>query len=915
MTRKSLLMAVPVTVLAFLLLAQVALAQCRVEGTVVSADGMPIAGATVTLQGPDTDKPLTTSTDAEGRYAFENVKAGIRARIVAMRGSQRVAVTYPLVSLWVERVDLKERLLPAVPRSTEDVLAQDGVAGTVGGFVRLANGAAVPAARVIIESTTLATWTDSAGRFVFSGLRPGVHIGLQAFATGFEPARRDFEVASGETNDVDVTIAPASADAQGDDEQALGPSSDLLAQPDGSGPAHVPAVGAADPIRALQTRPGVAASLEDAESLLVRGGATGETEVLWDGRHLYQFDHAFGRLAGYDGRAVRDVTFSPSALSAGEGGWLAGTLRLTGESNPARRPTGLAEFSLLGVGARVAVPLGDRLSVQLATRRSPTSIYDEALDLFGPVSGVSVRDRSSRLDRSAAAPRSSFYDVNGKFDLAVGRADSVAVSFYDGRDIVNNSRDLPNGSVSGSIAAVSGFQPQPDALVQVTDLNRWTTTGFSGVWTRQWARGVSTTLSVGRSEYETSGERSWLLTSASAGAGYTDAALRGGSYGILETNELVDITSKLDGAFQLGFDHAITFGGQISSLDVTYDATTEVWGGVGRAATMANLLDRHSSDRVISAYGQDLWRPAARLTISPGARIAHYALSGATYLDPRVSAGYQLTPLFRVTGGWAVNHQAINRIVREDRTHGDGAFWDLSDGSVVPVATANQVTAGGIVESPGVRFEFEGFYKRLDDLTMVAPRLYPGVLPAGVSDALFHNGSGTARGVELRVQCAVPRNGLWAGYTLSDSEYRFPTLEASAFPAPLDQRHEFKVGDTIVLASDWTLTGTLVAASGRPNTPATGVEAVWFPTGRAVNQVAFGAKNSGRLAPYHRLDLSTQRTFRFGRLQTDLGVTVFNVYDRDNIWNFDYEAAGDSLTVNDVLLMGRAVNVFVKVGY
>jgi hypothetical protein len=79
--------------------------------------------------------------------------------------------------------------------------------------------------------------------------------------------------------------------------------------------------------------------------------------------------------------------------------------------------------------------------------------------------------------------------------------------------------------------------------------------------------------------------------------------------------------------------------------------------------------------------------------------------------------------------------------------------------------------------------------------------------------------------------------------------------------------------------------------------------------------VTFGEKNGSSLPAYHRLDLSAQYDFALGRVLTSLGTTVFNVYDRDNVWYKDYEYATDSLTSNDVLFMGRAVNVYLRVGF
>ena len=68
-----------------LALAHAAAAQCRIEGVVHAEGGGPVAGAVVQLDTLErhtkSAKALTVTTDAEGRFAFDNVTPGRRVRI------------------------------------------------------------------------------------------------------------------------------------------------------------------------------------------------------------------------------------------------------------------------------------------------------------------------------------------------------------------------------------------------------------------------------------------------------------------------------------------------------------------------------------------------------------------------------------------------------------------------------------------------------------------------------------------------------------------------------------------------------------------------------------------------------------------------------------------------------------------
>ena len=57
-----------------------------------------------------------------------------------------------------------------------------------------------------------------------------------------------------------------------------------------------------------------------------------------------------------------------------------------------------------------------------------------------------------------------------------------------------------------------------------------------------------------------------------------------------------------------------------------------------------------------------------------------------------------------------------------------------------------------------------------------------------------------------------------------------------------------------------------------------------------------------------------QGDFRFLGMSNTVGVTAFNVYDRQNVWYRSYQTFGGTGAANDVTLMGRAINVFVRLG-
>ena len=71
-------------------------------------------------------------------------------------------------------------------------------------------------------------------------------------------------------------------------------------------------------------------------------------------------------------------------------------------------------------------------------------------------------------------------------------------------------------------------------------------------------------------------------------------------------------------------------------------------------------------------------------------------------------------------------------------------------------------------------------------------------------------------------------------------------------------------------------------------------------------------KNNLRLPAYHRLDLSARYRFSLGRYDGDVGVSLFNAYDRANVWYRQFQLDTTPPVVTDVNYVGRVLNLSVR---
>src|ERR1051326_4114885 len=123
-------------------------------------------------------------------------------------------------------------------------------------------------------------------------------------------------------------------------------------------------------------------------------------------------------------------------------------------------------------------------------------------------------------------------------------------------------------------------------------------------------------------------------------------------------------------------------------------------------------------------------------------------------------------------------------------------------------------------------------------------------------DNAFTFGKGWSYGTELFLKKRTGRFTGWIGYTLSWTYRQVDSLNlGKTFPAKYDRRHDLSVALTYDYKMQWTFGTVFVFATGNTATLPTS----WYTIeGQVIPE--YGERNSYRMAPYHRLDLSVTYT-------------------------------------------------------
>ena len=220
-----------------------------------------------------------------------------------------------------------------------------------------------------------------------------------------------------------------------------------------------------------------------------------------------------------------------------------------------------------------------------------------------------------------------------------------------------------------------------------------------------------------------------------------------------------------------------------------------------------------------------------------------------------------------------------------------------------PVSSSIQYVAGLSYETPNYLFDVEAFYKDLDNVTEFSLRIEQDRGSINYTENFF-TGTGIAKGVEFLAQKKYGQFTGWISYTLSRTTSNIEAFGDYDFYAAQDVTHEYKQVLTYKWRN-WDFGATWIYATGRPYTAAEGGYSLTLLDGTTADYVNVSAKNGARFPDYHRLDVAATYNFRAGDRSTgSLGLSLFNAYNRGNVWYYEYEIVDNEVLETPVYLLG-----------
>lgn len=660
--------------------------------------------------------------------------------------------------------------------------------------------------------------------------------------------------------------------------------------------ANLPVLGELDIFRNLQLFPGISGTDNSSSGLVIRNSPADQTLVTFDGFSILDLDHFFGMFSAINSKVVKDIQVYKGGFEAKYGNRVSGLVEITGKSGDLSKPAVHFNLNMLSANLVVQIPLFKKATLLLAARRSyndivKTSLYHQIFDnVKSPIdNNYWLVNGTVRYLPNQLEPVFNFYDINLKLNVPLSKKDMLSVSYYVGKDNLD------------FLDSASTVQYE---YLMLENMN-WGNHGFGVKWTRNWSKKVFSNLSLSHSNYYNSYSSDYSYSQSK----YSD------TISLHESNNIDNLNLKINTTWYINKKHTLELG---LDNNIIYVDFLSLWND--------NVLqDILQIANQLSVFAQDKYAVTPKLNLIAGLRANFISSSEETNVEPRISLQYKLLPSLNLKGSAGKYHQYLNKIPVKDVQGVNRDYWIISDNILAPPITSNHYTIGLNLKKAFFTIDFEAYYKNASNLIEYESAiLFEISYHADDLEGIYHKGEGKIAGIDILLLKEYGKYSGWIGYSFGKSLRKFPDINNGlAYPSNNDQRHELKIVNLLKL-KNWNFALTWTYGSGKPFTEPEGQYYIKLLNGRQKLISVPARKNTARLPAFHSLDMSVNYNFRIAAGFGKVGLSIFNLYGRENIKYRFYRTAENTdfissqkpvYKVYDIKLMGFTPNVFISIDF
>ena len=639
------------------------------------------------------------------------------------------------------------------------------------------------------------------------------------------------------------------------------------------------AFGESDIMKIVLTLPGVTTVGEASSGYNVRGGATDQNLILFNGGTVYNPSHLFGLFTSFNSDAVEDVELFKSSIPVEYGGRISSVLKVNSKEANMQKLTGAVSLGALTSKANLEIPIvKDHVSLLLNGR---TTYSDWILKQLPEKSGYKNGN-------------ANFYDFGGVLTWKLNSMHRLKIFGYWSKD-----------KFSFSSSDNYGYQ------------NR----NISAEWRSILNQKITATFSAGLDHYDYFNEETTIPSEA--------ARL---SFGIDQ------LWGKIHLRHRLTDNEVLNYGLMVQHYNVqagTYEPIGE------KSCITTNQLEKEKAFES-AAYIEYERSITEKLSVSAGLRYSLFNAMGPrdvnhykdgelpsdetlvetrhetgiikTYHAPelRFSAKYALQDNLSLKAGFNTMHQYIHK-VSNTSIMSPTDIWKLSDLNIKP-QKGWQLATGIYYETPRKDYELsaEVYYKHISDYLNYRSSAVLLMNPHLETDVIATKGK--AYGIELQAKKPVGKLNGWVSYTYSRSQLKqddkrvaMPLNDGEWYPSEYDRPHDIKAVLNYKFTERYSFSSNFNYATGRPTT---------VPAGKYYDSYThrympyYTNRNTYRIPDYMRLDLAfniepTHKITSF--LHTSFSFGVYNALARKNAYSIYYVNEGYDIKGYKLSVFGTAI--------
>lgn len=660
-----------------------------------------------------------------------------------------------------------------------------------------------------------------------------------------------------------------------------------------------------DILRQVQLLPGVSAHNDASARLRIRGGDENQTLIVMDGIPIYNASHYYGIFSAINSTYVDQMSLFKNNLPIQYGGKTSGMLDMVSKSGLSQTSvSGTADINLLTTSLSLQIPLERSLMLSVSGRTSYNNVSQSGLSALiapDPTVNQGVQNFSliSRQNIINSIPDFRFNDWNAKLAYKPNDRNAIELNFYHSNDFLSDGyQNFFNARRQNVLVNIEE---------KYTNNEDWSNLGIS---LRAMNR-IDSALEWHNSVYFTSYDNDALVDLSLI------STFRNNQNTILTFNEQLNNISDL---------------GAKSYVDYNLSGATRLTGGaeyiyhdsqLSVRGTNLDNLQLNKDEQEFSPFMAVQHITVDELSVHAGLRSSYYSGTDRFYLAPRINVSKKIDDTWSVKGSAGRHYQFVRELTFENVFGRSRDVWTLSDGKKIPVSRSDNIMVGLNWVSGRFAIDIEAYQRWTEGVIeyafTVAPFTAEGdPIPQRKFD--FYQGTGQSKGIDFMLSYTSPLYTSWMSYTLSESTNAFARIQKGLdFPAQDDRRHQWKWVNEFKW-KDFNFNANMIYASGRPYT-----DISLLMASNSREQLKPEDRIS-RLPDYIRMDFGVNYKLPFKDFNAVLGLSAFNILDRNNVNYIQYifsvpaNPQNQQKNINTVIgtstdLLPRTINLNLSVSF